>query len=560
MIARKNFWQTVGALCLLLAPACEEQMPEDAYGSSRDPAPAGAEMIGEAEYRAYVDAGNWFVVTQRTAQESEQAEAAQDAADEETIQAYAAAHPELGAIVPDDPPDDDPTITKRPDRNFDHVVSLPGDQRLTVVTYGRRWWLRTIANRIRVFPTRENQLQLYRGLYDGIPADFRRRLELASPDEIEADDGVTADDLLTLNRMIADPAIATPIIEALKAVDEVILPPMFLADCDEEIGFGTEGDLTSSVFDGTCDFDVTGIVRNYNWPLRQYLTCVKSQACRGTCTGFANTAAIEILVGKIHGPRVNLSEQAYYNRARTKWDTPYGSFDGLMSEIGFKGMADEAWLLYFENQWNYNPSCQRVTTCVQTDSKGSCVQQAYTNSCVNYTETCSDTVHQSQFGCAAIGPWWFCGFWVPEKNPGNFGYRIGSSSQFWDPTNPQFSLTLMRLCLAAGYPVVLGHPITTAWDCAEISTPGCAGGGVDGFMPYVASDTNRGGHGSCAVGFIDNDDLATFVPGAPPGAGGGYIIVKNSWGNCWGDGGFLYIPYQAVMDYAADTTVLFSVL
>jgi C1A family cysteine protease len=79
-------------------------------------------------------------------------------------------------------------------------------------------------------------------------------------------------------------------------------------------------------------------------------------------------------------------------------------------------------------------------------------------------------------------------------------------------------------------------------------------------MQYVANDTNRGGHGICAVGFIDNADLATLLPAAPQGQGGGYFIVKNSWGNCWGDGGFIYVPYQAMIDYAAGAIAVLEVL
>jgi C1A family cysteine protease len=59
---------------------------------------------------------------------------------------------------------------------------------------------------------------------------------------------------------------------------------------------------------------------------------------------------------------------------------------------------------------------------------------------------------------------------------------------------------------------------------------------------------------------IDNTDLANVLPAAPAGQGGGYVIVKNSWGNCWGDGGFIYVPYQAMMDYAGVATVLLDVL
>ncbi len=54
----------------------------------------------------------------------------------------------------------------------------------------------------------------------------------------------------------------------------------------------------------------------------------------------------------------------------------------------------------------------------------------------------------------------------------------------------------------------------------------------------------NGGHVVHIVGYIDNSQLAAN-PGtliAPAGAGGGYFIIKNSWGTCTGDLGYRYMP------------------
>jgi C1A family cysteine protease len=44
------------------------------------------------------------------------------------------------------------------------------------------------------------------------------------------------------------------------------------------------------------------------------------------------------------------------------------------------------------------------------------------------------------------------------------------------------------------------------------------------------------------VGYLSNTDLLKKIPTAPPGAGGGYFIIKNSWGACDGDAGYKYMP------------------
>jgi C1A family cysteine protease len=49
-----------------------------------------------------------------------------------------------------------------------------------------------------------------------------------------------------------------------------------------------------------------------------------------------------------------------------------------------------------------------------------------------------------------------------------------------------------------------------------------------------SSGTYQGGHAILIVGYVDDTSIA----------GGGYFIVKNSWGNGWGSGGYFSIAYS----------------
>ena len=94
--------------------------------------------------------------------------------------------------------------------------------------------------------------------------------------------------------------------------------------------------------------------------------------------------------------------------------------------------------------------------------------------------------------------------------------------------------------MAAGIPLVISYGVTPSFDAkAERVT--------NGLVSYVGGEHSRGGHASTVIGFVDN---ARLPMGMPAGSGGGYFIVKNSWGKCAGDGGYVHLPYDFVMTYA----------
>lgn len=88
------------------------------------------------------------------------------------------------------------------------------------------------------------------------------------------------------------------------------------------------------------------------------------------------------------------------------------------------------------------------------------------------------------------------------------------------------SLTQLRGCLAEGFPFVFG---ATLYEKFETSKKGVIA------MPGEHEDM-IGGHAMLCVGYDDSRKV---------------FIVRNSWGNKWGDKGYCYMPY----DYLTNTSL-----
>ena len=88
-------------------------------------------------------------------------------------------------------------------------------------------------------------------------------------------------------------------------------------------------------------------------------------------------------------------------------------------------------------------------------------------------------------------------------------------------------LNLMKSCLADGYPFCFGFTVYSAFEGAEVANTGILK------MPNLKKEDIVGGHAVLAVGYDDKKKM---------------VLVRNSWGNKWGQKGYFWMPYAYISD------------
>ncbi len=88
------------------------------------------------------------------------------------------------------------------------------------------------------------------------------------------------------------------------------------------------------------------------------------------------------------------------------------------------------------------------------------------------------------------------------------------------------TLGQMKACLASGYPFAFGFSVYESFESQEVANTG--------MVPMPASSEQLlGGHAVLAVGYDDASQR---------------FIVRNSWGDGWGQGGYFTMPYAYLGD------------
>ncbi|HEX7002139.1 MAG TPA: hypothetical protein VF164_10650, partial [Trueperaceae bacterium] len=158
--------------------------------------------------------------------------------------------------------------------------------------------------------------------------------------------------------------------------------------------------------------------------------------------------------------------------------------------------------------------------------------------------SCSESAHESPVYCTEYDGDEYCAYALVVAQGGGIqpvrAYQVWHNSAVFD-----FNLNLYRQLLANGHALIASFPVYK----------GFMDDAVDGYVDNFA--TTRldvggkevpgayGGHEALIVGFISNEELAeAHHPSDVPG--GGYFVLKNSWGCGAGDGGYYYVPARYV--------------
>ncbi|WP_337868625.1 C1 family peptidase [Meiothermus sp.] len=478
--------------------------------------PADAQMVSPDEFQKGIASGELVLSSTATVAATKQAREKQYQNDKTTLNNISNKDPNIKALL------DEAATT--PNFEGDRPVSGPGGQE--VVLFGLGTQLRNANESYKLSQSVDNALDDYTLSYALLPDDLKP--QAPTPDSLKGKSLVEVRAALELlNNLLGSRPLSlkTARLESGGGIQPQAINP----------GNGSDQDANCAA--------PTGLVARYWFPLKNFISPIKNQAKRGTCWAFTAIGAVESRERVQNNNPANLSEQFLINKVKQDWDSDDYS-DGYWSEKALGTAVDRGQSIPSEGGWTYNPAWGRPTV-KDGDSN------SYANSCNSYSGTCSDTAHQSRRVCTTF-IFTFCSY--AKVTFGGPGVAASKTIQVWK-NGDSFDLNRLRNYLSQGYVLLASFPV------------------YKGFMDDVKSDGivsnyartklengkevsgSYGGHAVQIVGFLSNEDMTQFGQ-TPNVGGGGYFIVKNSWGCGAGDGGFYYVPADYVSSIFNSLSVL----
>ncbi len=405
-----------------------------------------------------------------------------------------------------------------------------GDEVVTLMGVGER--VVEAAASLALAADPENALADYKMSYDLLPDSLKS--EAYTPESLEGSSVEEINEALTyldgLLALLSDVQL-----------DNVHYDPLWQSELDQ---FQTP--VPGRDQDATCAAP-TGYFANYWFPLRNFLSPMKNQRMRFTCWAFAAIGAVESRERVQNDNPVDLSEQFFVNQAKYVWArSDFVESHSSNSALGSAVATGQR--LPSESFWQYNPSLGRTSSTdgAAKDFVGSCKQYAGL--------ACSETAHQSAMVCTLVSingvriP--FCAYRTTTYT--GSGPLASTALQIWS-SGQSFDLNRYRQYLARGHVIIASHPVYNGFSNAAL-------GVVTDYAKECTSSAGGvtkkcGGHVVQIVGFLSNAALST-VAGPVNAGGGGYFVIKNSWGCGAGDGGYYYVPADYVEQVFSSMSVL----
>jgi C1A family cysteine protease len=127
--------------------------------------------------------------------------------------------------------------------------------------------------------------------------------------------------------------------------------------------------------------------------------------------------------------------------------------------------------------------------------------------------------------------------WAFDENmvttqPTNEAYIEALNHRIKEYNSINNDINTLKQCLSEGMPFVFGFTVYESFESDYVAKTG--------IMPIpLNSESVVGGHAVMGVGYDDSKNA---------------FIIRNSWGEDWGDGGYFYMPYQYISNpsFASD--------